>query len=101
MQVMPVVQVDLVLYISNGINMDNLTISENEITKEKIEERLQRFPNLLSTKEVAQQRLDICSKCSYKTTRLSFDACSLCHCFLEFKTRYAAAECPMNYWIKP
>ena len=59
--------------------MDDLTVFENEITKESIE-------------------LTVCNHCEYKTQKIGFDACSFCHCFLEFKTRYQAAECPKSYW---
>jgi hypothetical protein len=78
--------------------MDNLTVFEDQITKESIEARLQQTPGLLSSAETAANRLVVCSKCEYKTKKIGFDACSFCHCFLEFKTRYYTATCPMNYW---
>ena len=81
-----------------GLKMDDLTVFENEITKESIESRLQRTPWLLSNAETATHRLTVCNHCEYKTQKIGFDACSFCHCFLEFKTRYKAAECPKSYW---
>lgn len=78
--------------------MDNLTVFDHEITKESIEERLQKTPHLLSSNETTQQRLAICNTCEYKVKKIGFDACSFCHCFLEFKTRYNSAVCPMDYW---
>ena len=51
---------------------------------------------LFVTKDVYKERLDKCNVCEYyvkKTKR-----CKLCGCFMEHKSRMAAAVCPDDRW---
>jgi hypothetical protein len=50
----------------------------------------------LSDEDITQKRRDICSKCEYL---IKEDLrCSVCGCYLQFKTKVAAAKCPKGKW---
>ena len=46
--------------------------------------------------EIIQTRLGICNECSH--FNIHSKQCNLCGCFMEHKTKFKAAECPMNMW---
>ena len=49
-----------------------------------------------SINELRAQRLTICAGCEH--LRQSIDQCKLCGCFMQIKTRIAAAKCPAGKW---
>ena len=44
--------------------------------------------------EYAEARLEICKKCDHFNNNL----CSLCGCYMQGKTKMAAASCPISKW---
>lgn len=58
--------------------------------------KVMRGEVVLSESELAQERLKVCVECDAfrKLTR----QCSLCNCFMDVKTKFLAAECPMELW---
>jgi hypothetical protein len=49
------------------------------------------------TKDVAQERFDICKGCPFL---LATNQCSKCGCFMKLKVKLAHAECPIGKWGK-
>lgn len=45
-------------------------------------------PNLIS------KRLEVCAKCD----KFSGTTCSVCGCFMQFKTALITAKCPLKKW---
>ena len=50
---------------------------------------------VLSSKEVQEQRMEICNSCEYKDGA----RCTQCGCVLEWKVPFAVGECPLGKWI--
>jgi len=48
--------------------------------------------------EVKEERLSICSSCSYYDPEQ--ERCKECGCWLQLKTSFAASECPIDKWGK-
>jgi hypothetical protein len=51
---------------------------------------------VITQEEIAVERMKVCNDCSYKT-KLS-NQCSLCHCFLDLKTKLVQSSCPIDKW---
>ena len=51
-----------------------------------------------TTKEIAQQRYDICKTCYYFIKETS--QCDLCKCFMKLKVKLIMSECPNGLWNK-
>jgi hypothetical protein len=51
---------------------------------------------IFASDEVQQQRMDICKGCEYYHEEQV--RCTECGCFLEDKTSYSAAVCPVRKW---
>ncbi len=51
-----------------------------------------------TTKEIAQQRYDICKTCDYFIKVTS--QCDLCKCFMKLKVKLTTSECPNGLWNK-
>lgn len=49
-----------------------------------------------TTKEVANNRFDICKDCEFLTPNTN--QCKKCGCFMELKTKLHAASCPIGKW---
>jgi Family of unknown function (DUF6171) len=47
-------------------------------------------------KRIADERLAICQTCEFLDKRLGL--CEKCGCFMEFKTMFSWAECPIGKW---
>lgn len=45
-----------------------------------------------------RQRLEICSPCIRKGSRLGRDYCKVCLCDLELKTKLKVERCPLLKW---
>ena len=48
------------------------------------------------SKEIKDQRLDICSSCIFLFNITK--QCKKCGCFMELKTKLADAKCPIGKW---
>lgn len=48
------------------------------------------------SKEVAQQRFDVCLQCDARDEALNI--CTICSCYLPAKTKLKDATCPMELW---
>lgn len=71
-----------------------------EVTQEGIDANIAEKPNELKNDELTkQQRHAICMSCEHKTTKLGFDACGRCGCFIAFKTAFKRADCPEKKWV--
>jgi hypothetical protein len=57
---------------------------------------------ILVTEEQAQGRLDICLSCEFFITQPEGSIiparCGKCGCGMKYKSRLAAAQCPINKW---
>lgn len=49
-------------------------------------------------KEVQQKRQSICDGCPYQNKKLN--QCTVCKCFLSFKTKLKRESCPKDKWDK-
>jgi hypothetical protein len=49
----------------------------------------------LGTKELKEQRKEICTTCDHLT---SINTCDVCHCVMPAKWWLAAASCPKDKW---
>ena len=45
---------------------------------------------------VQKERLKICSECPYFVKKSS--RCNQCGCYMKVKTKFSAAECPIQKW---
>lgn len=52
----------------------------------------------IATTEVANKRQAACDECPVKSDK--WNQCTACGCFLFFKTKLTAAECPLEIWEK-
>jgi len=64
-----------------------------------------RGRQVIVPQEVAQARWDICKQCPYllydemnPDTNKKDGRCTECGCFMNVKTHYATAECPIGKW---
>ena len=46
--------------------------------------------------DISEARFNICKKCEHFIQDKS--RCSVCGCFMEFKSKLAAAKCPVSKW---
>jgi hypothetical protein len=57
---------------------------------------------ILVSEEQAQARLDICLQCEFFITQAENSIiparCGKCGCGMKYKSRLAAAQCPINKW---
>jgi hypothetical protein len=51
---------------------------------------------IISQKDKAQERLDICSKC--KDLDRDLGRCTICGCFVSMKVKADYESCPANRW---
>jgi len=49
-----------------------------------------------ANKQLAKDRTNICLSCEVRNTKLN--TCTLCGCFLPFKTKLKKSNCPMGLW---
>lgn len=55
--------------------------------------------NLTGKKQkLADKRLSICQYCEHKEGTILGDACNICGCILESKSRVEDEQCDMNKW---
>lgn len=52
--------------------------------------------SVISEDELRDERLKVCEACEHFEQGLR--RCSICHCFMDVKTKFVAAECPINKW---
>ncbi len=50
----------------------------------------------LADRNTTQQRRDICNQCELRNTKTN--TCTICGCYLRWKTRLSDASCPMELW---
>ncbi len=60
---------------------------------------------VIVSQEIAEQRWEICKQCPYlkydetnPDTNKKDGRCTECGCFMNIKTHYATAECPIGKW---
>lgn len=46
------------------------------------------------------RRLEVCSKCEFKTKQFGMDVCGKCNCPLAGKATLPLAKCPADKWDK-
>lgn len=44
----------------------------------------------------ADERMNICKQCEYLEQKAK--KCQICGCFMEFKTKWPSASCPIGKW---
>ena len=50
---------------------------------------------------VAYDRIEVCKECVYLTgTNIINYKCKLCKCYLNYKSKFSASECPAGFWAK-
>ena len=50
---------------------------------------------------VAYDRIEVCKECVYLTgTNIINYKCKLCKCYLNYKSKFSASECPTGFWAK-
>lgn len=54
--------------------------------------------DVLCSKEIQQERLNICNICEFKSSSSRRIKCSKCGCYMEVKTWIASSECPVQKW---
>ena len=54
---------------------------------------------MIVDKAISKKRQEICNGCEYRKKLLN--RCSVCGCFLSFKTKLLSAECPVGKWKSP
>lgn len=64
---------------NNGINVVEIIMEENDF----------------SSKELIQQRYNICKSCEFIVNN---DSCSKCSCLLQNRTKYVESFCPEGKW---
>ena len=63
--------------------------------------RLLKRDSILVSEEEAYQRMNECKKCVYLTgTNFINYKCKLCKCYLNYKSKFSASECPAGFWNK-
>lgn len=68
-------------------------------TQKEINDRLEQTPeNRRSDELTAKERINLCNSCEHKTSRLGFDACNECGCFIYLKAHIKYSRCPINKW---
>jgi hypothetical protein len=55
--------------------------------------------NLLASKELRKERLNVCSSCKYKKMRWGVGWCEDCGCILEGKVFLKKEQCPQSKWL--
>jgi hypothetical protein len=70
----------------------------------KAKEIITAYINLVTgdelVKQLAKERMDVCSTCPHKKEMLGVDICGLCHCPLMAKAHSSINSCPVNKWLK-
>ena len=57
--------------------------------------------SIIVSEGVAIERMNICKQCVYlKGNNLINYKCKLCKCFLNYKSKFSASECPAGHWKK-
>lgn len=57
------------------------------------------YYNIFNKKQIlADKRLNVCNKCEHKTPTFLGDACGLCGCILDSKTRVQDEQCELEKW---
>ena len=57
--------------------------------------------SVLVSEKIAYNRINECKKCAYLTgTNIVNYKCRLCKCYLNYKTKFSASECPAGHWIE-
>jgi len=73
-----------------GKNLAKFTF---EIVKDVV---VAQDPQIYASDQVKKERLDICKKCEYYNARQ--ERCRHCGCWLEHKTKFKVASCPIDKW---
>lgn len=58
------------------------------------------YEELSNVPSYAEKRKAICNSCNQKITRMGFDFCKICKCFIKGKTVVKGAVCPIGKWGK-
>ncbi len=57
--------------------------------------------SILVSEKIAYNRINTCKNCVYLTgTNIVNYKCKLCKCYLNYKSKFSASECPAGYWKK-
>ena len=61
--------------------------------------RLLMSDSVLASESIAYDRINVCKKCVYLSgTNIVNYKCKLCKCYLNYKSKFSASECPAGYW---
>lgn len=84
-------------YVRCEPNLPTLGTIAANIAMAAVDETLARLSGMPPISEGdINRRLSICSECN--RFRPSDQRCSLCGCFLDFKTRLRSQDCPLGKW---
>jgi hypothetical protein len=73
--------------------MDKTILIDNAI-KEKIQDNV-NDPGFFASKELQEQRENICKSCDSFTT---LNTCKECGCIMPLKNKIKSATCPLGKW---
>ena len=65
-------------------------------TLKQIAKDVMEGKSIISEEELKAERLKVCEPCEHFEKGLR--RCAICHCFMDIKTKFVAAECPINKW---
>ena len=82
-------------------NQDLPSLSEQgknlaKFTFEVVKDTVSLNTTATVTNSVQKERLKICSECPYFVKKSS--RCNQCGCYMKVKTKFSAAECPIQKW---
>ena len=76
--------------------------SDNEKVDQEADYYTLQFIDFFRKKKITEndvkQRLDICNNCDRLIKKVNI--CKECGCFMNFKTKFSRAFCPLNKWGK-
>lgn len=67
-----------------------------KFTFEVVQDAISLNTTLMVTDSVQKERLKICFECPYFVKKSS--RCNQCGCYMKVKTKFSAAECPIQKW---
>lgn len=74
-------------------------VEEYKITQADLDARMAQTPAERHSDDLtAKERLELCGSCEYKTTRMGFDSCKECGCFIYLKAHLKYSRCPLGKW---
>tara|TARA_S200002703_G_scaffold159582_1_gene173575 strand:- start:221 stop:481 length:261 start_codon:yes stop_codon:yes gene_type:complete len=82
-------------------NQDLPSLSEQgknlaKFTFEVVKDTVSLNTTVTVPNSVQKERLKICSECPYFVKKSS--RCNQCGCYMKVKTKFSAAECPIQKW---